>query len=769
MKHNTNKNTETSFHERLLYDRVTFYYISLPIAILGNLLGAVLLSAIIKDVVGIRSVIIWLTLSIVLFFYQLYHYYSFKNCSEEEKLTHADLWIDRYYTNILLNGVVWGSSAFLLFPERHLVYQVIVILFLLAITFFSINLLISKKDMLFTYTVITFVPLISHLFFMEESLYKFIAFGVILLLIFLVIFASYYNNIIDKTLQKRQRFIALTHTHEQHKKHLFILFERAPVGIYYYNKNLELQDCNNYFLNINKLRDKSEIIGFDLTKLNNPQVIKVHKEIFENKSGKYRGPLELLHTTQNLYVNLTTVPMVSNQDKVTGGIAIVNDISNEIAAKDQMVRNTYYDILTNIPNRTLFMDKLKLFLLQYNPHKTYAAVLFLDINNFKNVNKTYGHHIGDHLLKQVARRIEDLLDEKEIFARISGSKFAILLPQLDPIYQTSRTKVETYIKKINHQFLQPLDIVDNEYHLSFTIGIYLFSERNSSAFDVLKRAEVAMYESKKVAKGTYAFYEDRMSTRAQEQLLLENEIYRAIKNDSFTIAYQPQLDLKTNRLNGAEALIRWHHPIRGLISPSTFIPIAIESGSIIKLERYIFEKIFQQITQLIEELEEFSLYHIAINISIVHFLQPHFTSWLVEMTQHYHITPSWIELELNEGNITEHVDSVIDRIDELKTYGFTFAIDDFGTGHSSLMYLKELPVNRIKIDRRFVTTMNEDQGDMMIVESIISIAKNFGIKSIAEGVEDEATLKTLQKLGCDCYQGNYYYEPLDFEAFKVIL
>jgi len=760
---------EASFKERLLYDKLSFYYISLPIILLGNVLGAFLLSAIQFNVIDLHSIIIWLSVTLILFLYQLYHYYRFKNEPEENKLRDADIWLDKYYTNILLNGIVWGSAAFLLFPEHNLMNQMIVMLFLFAIGFSSMGVLASKKDLLLTYVMVTYTPLVARLFFMEEPIYTTIGYVVLALLLMMIIFANYYGNIINNSLNNRQHFITIKQTHEKLKERFFSLFERAPVGIYYYNKDLELQDINNHFLQMNKAKEKNDLIGINLHGLSNPQVIKAHEDVFGGKTGKYRGPFEVLHTNNNLYVNLSTVPMMDAEGNVAGGITIVNDITNEITAKEQMIRNAYYDMLTKIPNRTLLMDKLKHFLSERNPHEEYAALLFLDIDNFKKVNETYGHHVGDHLLKQVVHRIEGIVGSREIFARVSGNKFVILIPSLHMDEQQSRIMTEKYIETINRHFSQPLNIADEEYHLTFTIGAVLFNNDDLSAYDILKRAETAMYEAKKSARGTVKFYQSSMSIYAKEQLMLENEIHKAIKNDELSICYQPQFDIKTGKMIGAEALVRWQHPEKGMISPSKFIPIAEESGIIIKLEESIFEKIFQEINLLVKEQGNFPLQHIAVNVSTIHFLQPYFVERLMLLMQQYHINPEWIELELTESGIMENIKEAIHKINELKAFGFTFSIDDFGTGYSSLAYLKELPVDMIKIDQSFVMNMHKDIGDAMIVESVVAIGKKFHMKVLAEGVEDAEVLDYLKQIDCDYYQGNYGSPPLALDAFKTVL
>jgi diguanylate cyclase (GGDEF)-like protein len=762
-------NIDISFSERLTYDKMGFYYISSPIMLVGNLLGALLLCAIQLETVDLYSIGIWLLVSFIMFLYRFYHYYLFKQESESNKLRDANIWLDKYYTNTLLSGIVWGSSAFLMFPESGLLNQMVVIFFLFAIGFSSMGILASKRDLLLAYALVTFSPIIMRLFFMEDELYTKSAYIILALMLIMILTANYYGKVINNALNNRQHFMSIKHTHEKLKERFFSLFERAPVGIYYYNSALELEDVNMHFMHINKIEDKEELLNSNLHGSPYNQMIEAHEEVFKGKTGNYRGPFQVPHSTQNLYVNLSTVPMLDAGGNVAGGITIIDDITNEVTAKEEMIRNAYYDMLTNIPNRTLLLDKLKTFLGKKRQNKEYAALLFLDINHFKKVNETYGHDVGDHLLQQVVKRVDDNIDSHEIFARVTGNKFVILLPSLDIDQELSEEMTSKYIRKINDVFITPFNLSGDEYHVNFTIGIVLFNDIDVSAYDLLKRAETAMYEAKKSARGTSQFYQSSMSQETHEMLMLENDIHKAIRNDEFIVYYQPQLDIQQNKIIGAEALIRWNHPKKGFLSPGLFIPIAEESGTIIKLEEWIIDKAFSEIKDLSQRWDNFMLDHIAINISTVHFLQPHFVEKLMLKVNKYGVKPEWIELEITESGIMRNIADAARKIKELKSFGFTFAIDDFGTGYSSLSYLKELPVDIVKIDQSFVMNMHKSKGDATIIEAVIAIAEMFNFKVLAEGVEDKETLEALKKLNCDTYQGYYAHKPMPIKDFEKLL
>ena len=760
-------NNEVTFKNRLIYDKLSFYYLSLPIMLFANLMGALLLSAIQLNVVDLSSISIWLLLSFIMFLYGMYHYSLFRRETEDNKLKNSEIWLDKYYTNTLINGIIWGSSAFLMFPEENLLNQMIVLFFLFAIGFTAMGVLASKRDLLITYVLVTYAPILFRLFFMEDDIYINIAYATLTIMLLMLLIANYYGNIINNALQNRQHFITIKHSHEKLKERFFSLFERAPVGIFYYNEKLELEDINAHYMQMHKINNKEDLIGTTLNTLSNKQIIKAHQDVFNGKTGNYRGPFES-ESNENLYVKLSTVPMINAEGNVAGGITIVNDITSEITAKEEMVRNAYYDLLTNIPNRTLLMDNLTTFLNDSHTKDNYAALLFLDIDNFKKVNETFGHDVGDGLLKQVAHKIEDIIGNHEVFARVSGDKFVILIPSLPQNKKLAKEITLKYISTINNQFSKALIVAGEEYHLTFSIGVVLFNHEDS-AFDLLKRAETAMYEAKRNARGSNKFYESSMSISTQEVLTIENDIHKALLNNEFTISYQPQIDVKNNKVIGAEALVRWEHPQKGSISPSKFIPIAEESGIIIKLEEWIFNAVFQDIKTLFESNKGKELKHIAINISTIHFLQPAFVDKLMILIQKYKLQPEWIELEITESGIMRNIDDAIKKIKDLKNFGFTFSIDDFGTGYSSLSYLKELPVDAIKIDQSFILNMHDNKGDAMIVESVVAIGQKFNLKILAEGVETHDALDYLKLIKCDTYQGYLGYKPMTLKDFMTIL
>jgi len=766
------ENGAIGFEERLAYDKLTFFYLSLPATLLGQSFGMLLLAALMLRSVDIESILVWLALGVVMVAYRTYHYLRFRRSSEYGKLADATLWLHKFYTDVLLSGIVWGSSALLIFPAQEIVAQLVIVVFLFAISFTSMGALASKRDLLLAFTLSMFLPVILRFFFLEgDELYTTLAYVVTALMLITLLIAYFLGGVVNESLRNHQYFIEIKQSHDQLKERFFSLFERAPVGIYYYGKDFKIQDLNSQFRAIHKAAFKEDLIGQETGPEANELLAEAHRDALKRRTGNYRGPYGRFFDDETIYVDLSTVPMLDNDGEVTGGITIIKDITAEVTAREEMLKNAYYDMLTEVPNRTLLMDRLEANLKRLKGTPGFAGLLFIDIDRFKNVNDTYGHNVGDTVIKQVAYRIEELIDERQTLARIGGDKFVVLLPELAGDMDRARHEAMQKALEIKRKFAGSLKISGEDYHITVSIGIALFHGKERNAFDVLKRAETAMYQSKRGGRNTVSVYNEGMGIVAEEQLQLQNDLFKALRHptEELQVVYQPQLDIATGEIISAEALVRWFHPQKGPISPEKFVALAEESGMIEELEDWIFERVLMQMRQWSGRAGGFPVSHIAINVSAVHFLKPHFVERFMLLVNRYGVDPERIELELTEGEVMHNVREAIRRIEQLRAFGIAFSIDDFGTGYSSFSYLKQLPVNVLKIDQSFVLNMADNHEDAMIVSAIIAIAKRFGLTVLAEGVETRRTLELLREMSCDVYQGYFAYKPIDAEAFESAL
>jgi len=763
------ENQALSIERRIAYDKLTFFYLSMPIVLIGHLAGALLFSALLYRAVDTYNMLVWLILSVVLFMYRFYHYYQFKNEREENKLRDYKIWLHRFYSDVLISGVLWGSSAILMFPSGNMMHQMIIVIFIFAISFTSMGNLAAKVELLFAYALVSFVPLIVQLLIVEGETYANLGMIVIALMMILIVVSRYFGNIVNVSLKDHQYFLEIKHTHEVLQERFFSLFERAPVGIFYFNQSLKILDSNVRFLEIIDASDKSDVINTPLDLIENKELIACYKSVFKNQVGSYRGALNSMVSDKLIYVDLNTVPLQDGEGRIKGGITIIKDITEEVNAKESMVRNAYYDILTNIPNRTLLMDRIDESLQKCQQECYYAAILYVDLDNFRKLNETFGHDMGDSALKQVAERVILAIDKQDTLARLGGDKFALLVPQLSSDNDHAYKMVIDKAHKIQEALQAPFKIYGADYHLGASIGVHIFPYESDTSYDVLKRSETAMYEAKRQGRNAISIYEEDMGKFIKEFIHIDNDLRKAIGNDELSMYYQPQIDIQSGKIIGAEALIRWKHSTKGMISPEKFISIAEESGYIVELSHWIIERVFSDVKTLSECDKGFQLKHIAININGIHFLRPNFIQTIQTMIQKYHINPEWIEIEITEGVIMSNIDVAIKKMNTLKTHGIKFSMDDFGTGYSSLSYLSQIPFDSLKIDQSFIMKMKNNPNDAKLVYSIIDLAKHFDLEVVAEGVENAEILEMLKKSTCNTYQGFYAHRPMPFKDFMQLL
>ena len=764
------ENFSLTLEKRVEYDRLTFLYMSLPFILIGHLLGSLLFSTLQYQIVDTYSIVIWLTLSVIVILWRWYHFMQFKNVKESTKLKESTTWLHHYYIDVISSGVVWGSSALLLFPTDNFMGQIIVMVFIFAVSFATLSSLSSKLMLLLLYLVVTFTPLVVRLLLLDET-YSFTALIIVLALVALLIFiAEFFGAIINNSLSNHQNFIQAKHEIDSLKERFFSLFERAPVGIFYYNEDLKIIDSNERFHKLHDI-DKLTLMHQDLRQIKNQEVINQFKTVFDNNSGYYRGVFTPIKSKKQLFVELSTVPLIDRTNNVTGGICILEDITAEVDAKEEILRRVYYDILTNIPNRTLFMDRLEraLFKTKSKNSSMRGAVIYIDIDNFKSFNDTLGHHNGDVLLQQIANRIGSLGREENTVARLSGDDFVILITELPSQSEQAKERAMLIAKSYKDQFLQPFTINNQEYYVNTSMGISFFPNINESAYDVLKRAEVAMYHAKKQGRNRIELHQKDMDEEISVILDVENRLRAAIKNNEFELFYQPQVDITSNTIVSAEALIRWKQKDGSYIMPGQFIPIAEASGLILPMSAWIIETAIKQMIAWKEQDEPLQIDRVAINISAIHFSQVDFVEQIKSIINKHAIDPKHIELELTESSALVNIEETIQKIEELKKIGITFALDDFGTGYSSLAYLKRLPIDYLKIDQSFIKNMMNDNDDKLITNTIVSVAQSFKLKVIAEGVEETEQLEHLKSITCDIYQGYLRSKPISAKEFETLV
>lgn len=487
-----------------------------------------------------------------------------------------------------------------------------------------------------------------------------------------------------------------------------------------------------------------------------------------SRTGAWHGEIWNRRKNGEVYPERLTITAVKGDDgNATNYVASMTDITVSRAASEEIKNLAFYDPLTQLPNRRLLVDRLNQALTSGARSGRDGALLFLDLDHFKTLNDTLGHDIGDLLLKQVADRLSDCVREGDTVARIGGDEYVVMLEELSEHAIEAAAQAEFIGKKILRLLNQPYQLAMHEHHNTSSIGITLFSDQISGVDEILKQADIAMYQAKKSGRNALRFFDPQMQDSINARADLERELRKAIDKKQFHLYYQVQVDEAEHPI-GAEALIRWIHPERGLISPFHFIPLAEETGLILPIGQWVLEAACAQLKKWEQDPVTRNL-TLSINVSAKQFRQADFVAQVRAAVKQQSINPILLKLELTESILLEDIDGTIATMNALKEVGIRFALDDFGTGYSSLQYLKRLPLFQLKIDKSFVRDIAIDSSDQAIVRTIIAMAHTLNLDVIAEGVETEEQQSILLTSGCTHYQGYLFGRPVPIEEFEAIL
>ncbi|GMQ88669.1 MAG: hypothetical protein BMS9Abin09_0099 [Gammaproteobacteria bacterium] len=475
-------------------------------------------------------------------------------------------------------------------------------------------------------------------------------------------------------------------------------------------------------------------------------------------TGQWQGEIWNRRKNGEVYPEWLVITAIHDEaSKVKQYVALFNDITEQKKNEEQLAHQAYHDALTNLPNRLLFDDRLNLALSHAQRHDEKLAVMFLDLDRFKNINDSLGHSIGNHLLKGVAERLVRCLRQEDTVARMGGDEFTILLPHIP-----HADRAMEVAEKILDSLKKPLSLEGHELFVSASIGISIYPDDARQAESLMKNADTAMYRAKERGRDNYQFYTAAMNTRALERLTLENQLRRALEREQFELYYQPQMHLGTGQIIGAEALLRWRTEQGELISPAEFIPLLEDTGLILPVGAWVLQQACTQNSAW--QAAGYPPLHIAVNLSARQFGQRDLVSQVLDCLATTGLQARYLELEITESIMMDAAQGKPGMLEAFKEAGLQLAVDDFGTGYSSLSYLKKLPVDTIKIDQSFVRDMARDPEDAAIVKTIITLAHDLKRRVIAEGVETQEQLDLLRTLGCDEIQGYLLSRPLPAEA-----
>ena len=543
---------------------------------------------------------------------------------------------------------------------------------------------------------------------------------------------------------------------------LELVIDTVPQAIFWQDLSFHYRGCNQRFAELAGVAMPEDLVGrsdADLWWHASAATFRAEdRSLIAGTVPSLHGELSLcLPDGTDKWFELVKVPMRDADGAIIGILGAVHDVTTRKQAEDAARHLACFDPLTNLPNRRDFTARLESSLALAQRRRRTGALLFIDLDQFKQINDTLGHSVGDALLQAVARRLQGVTRQEDTVARLGGDEFVVLLPEVAGDHDDCARQAQLVADKIHETLRQPFQFEHHQFHVTPTIGISLFPDGDKDVDDVLKEADTAMYSGKAAGRGVTRFFRREMEEAAQRRLRIEGDLRKAIVRQEFELRFQPQVDA-TGFVSGAEVLLRWQHPEHGVISPGDFVPIAEERGLIVDIGRWVLDAAFDRFRDWLESGRA-DLGELAINVSSRQFRADDFYGDVERLLIAHRIPPQRVVFEITEGTVVEDVEATIAIMERLRRLGIRFAIDDFGTGYSSLSYLKRLPIDQLKIDRSFIADIGRDSNDEVICQTIVAMSQHLRLQTIAEGVETPEQYNFLARLRCSGYQGYLFLPP----------
>lgn len=544
---------------------------------------------------------------------------------------------------------------------------------------------------------------------------------------------------------------------EQHLRLARNVLDNTPEGVMVTDPTLRIIDVNPAFTNTTGYT-RDQTLG------RRPDMLKSgrHDNAFYQQmwnalecEGKWEGEIWNRRKNGDIYPEWLSINRLTNDTGITTNyVGLFTDITSQAHIRERLHRLAYYDPLTELPNRELFRDRFTLLAQQAQRHAGCVALLYLDLDDFKQVNDTLGHPAGDTLLQETARRLSHCVRESDVVARLGGDEFTIVMPEID-----CPANVETLATKMLEAFAKPFTLAEREFFITASIGISVFPDDGKDIDTLIMQADAAMYQAKQAGRNTYRFFRMEFAEKSRERVRLSGYLHRAVENNELEVHYQPQILLRHGSLCGVEALARWHHPQMGSISPATFIPIAEQSGLIVELSDWIIRRAIAEWSAHFQQVSRGRPPRLCVNLSTVQCHKQDVHAYIVGVLTTTGMDPHYLELEITESALMYDPDKTAAQLAALADLGVRIAIDDFGTGYSSLSYLARFPINTVKIDRSFVRDLLGNAKHTALISTIIDMGRTLDFDVVVEGVENIAQLAMLEELGCDQVQGFVFSRP----------
>jgi diguanylate cyclase (GGDEF)-like protein len=706
-------------------------------------------------------IMVWGVVLILIALLRLVLVYYFR---ENEKRYKIETW---YKIFLLLNFTTALHTAIL---GAYFIYDVndlqilFIVTVLLGISSGGMNSLYPDIRIMLGYITIIIFPLIVSLFLLGGETNTLLAMMLILyFLTQLVVVFNAHKLYLD--LETKQKEVIATQAQLiKNKETLEYFYTQAPIPIFSYGLDLKVTECNEAFLKLFRL-EREEVIGLDLKLLPDKSPLKISQDALKHGVQNYVGPY-LSTKGIEYWVEAKAFPVYNEHDAVIGGIILIEDKTNEHKAIERLKYLASHDALTQLSNRrgfSTFMEKL----VQDSRHQDHYSLLFyLDLNRFKYINDSLGHTFGDRLLQSVARRLESLVDKGANLTRLGGDEFVIVIPFIAKKREATKSMAEAYVKKVHEAFEEAFIIDGVRLYVKTSIGIVMIEPKFDNVEEIVRHADISMYQAKKDGDAKISFYNNSLDEMRKETFSLQQDLIYALENDLFELFLQPILNIDNDRVNAAEALIRWNHPTKGLLQPDDFIPLAIELGVVTEIGWWVLKKTCQIISQW-KEQGVWDLEYISINLNAKQLIKENFVERFFNILKSYNVDMQDIKVEITETSLIDNFELTQQVIHELQGRGIKCIIDDFGTGYSSLSYLKKLSFSVLKIDKEFIFDLEHNEDNETLIRTIVEIAKQFKYSIVVEGIETSEQKEIIRSIDHNLsYQGFLTSKPIPIEDFK---
>jgi len=708
-----------------------------------------------------KSMFLWYAAILSISLSRLYDSYQYRKNPKKYSLLqwHRKIIIKAWTTAFLISILALFSI-----PVLDDYYQIFIFMILIGMSGGVANSFSADRRMALGYIVILLLPVATEIMLLQTR--HTVIIGVLLILHFITLANSiFYDHDIDLVMKKKNEEIAKVQS-ELHDKQevLELFFQQAPIGIFTYNTNLDITDCNQAFLELFGLK-KNEIVGISLNQLPDKRPIEPAKKALTDGMQTYIGSYKS-SKNYDYWVEAKCAPLYNREHKVFGGMTLIEDKTKEHNALKELQYYALHDSLTSLNNRRGFIKFMEQMVSKKEHQKYYSTLFYLDLNQFKYINDSLGHSLGDKLLMAVAKRLRMLVKEDNNLTRMGGDEFIIVSPFAGESVQKTKVQAEKCIQKIQENFDKPFVIEDVSLHIKTSIGVVIIEPNFNNIEEIVRHADVSMYQAKKQGHEFISYYNKQLDIERKKIFNLQHELISALHNNELELYYQPIVNIRDDSLRAAEALIRWNHPKQGIIMPKDFIPMAIESGIIVNIGWWVLDTVCRQIKEWKKE-GKWKVKYISLNINAKQLLKNNFAHTFLGKLSEYNIDSSNIKIEITETSLIDNFEMTQDVILELQKNGIKCAIDDFGTGYSSLSYLKKLSFSVLKIDREFIFDLVSDKESIALMRTMISIGKELHYNVVIEGIEDEIQKNIVKEIdNTVSYQGYFISPPLPEAEFK---